>query len=64
MGSERQRLDGWRAAIVACVTGMSLLVVAAILRWPVPWWIYVAAFSLCLLMPLWAAWRYRHVWRR
>ncbi len=54
-----RRLDGWLIAIFACIGVMPLLVIAAVLRWSVPWWIYATAFSLCLLMPLWAAWRYR-----
>lgn len=64
MTDERQRFDGWAWAILAYVVMVTLLVVATVRQWPVPWWIYVAAFSLCLLMPLWAAWRYWHVWRQ
>jgi membrane protein implicated in regulation of membrane protease activity len=58
------RIDGWLAVIYVCVAGMAVLVVGAFLHWPVPWWIYAVAFSLCLLMPLWLAWRYRRVWHR
>jgi hypothetical protein len=61
MTAEIRDFDGWRLAIVACVAGMSLLLVAYFLRWPVPWWIYLIAFSACVWMPLWVALRERRV---
>lgn len=65
MGSLRVgRAPWWLIATFACIAVMTLLVAAALLHWPVAWWISVPLFSLCLLMPLWMAWRYRKFWRR
>jgi hypothetical protein len=56
-----RRVDGWLMVIFGCTFLTTLLVIAAVLRWPIPWWIYAVAFPLCLLMPLWAAWRHRRL---
>lgn len=55
--------DAWLVAVFGCTFVAGLLVVAAVLHWPLPWWIYAVVFPSCLLMPLWAAWRHRRPWR-
>ena len=59
-----KRLDWWLIGVFACTALMVLLAVTTLLHCPVPWWIYAPIFSFCLVMPLWAAWRYRNVWWR
>lgn len=58
-----RRVDGWLMVIFGCTAVAALLVIAAVLHWPIPWWVYAVVLPLCLLMPLWAAWRYRRLWR-
>lgn len=59
----KKSFDGWLMLVFGCAFVAGLLVVAAVLRWPIPWWIYAALLPLCLLMPVWAGWRYRRPWR-
>ena len=47
-----KRADWWLTGVFACTALMVLLAVAALLHWPVPWWIYAPIFSFCLVMPL------------
>lgn len=49
----------WLLAVFGCAFVAGLLVVAAVLHWPVPWWAYAVVFPLCLLMPPWVPSRVR-----
>jgi hypothetical protein len=60
---EKKSFDAWLMLVFGCTFVAAFLVVAAVLRWPIAWWIYAALLPLCLLMSVWAAWSYRRPWQ-